>query len=223
MPGKIKIFILVIAAVSMVSMVLPASGAASPGSTGQPVLMTAMLAGNPDKITSNQYSSFGFAYPIANYTSILPEYVSMWVTSPGSSNVEVISPSTGQIYLNQTSFPGTNTTNPYFRVNFTLPGGTYDIQVAISSSQVGKTVYEIFSVDVLSPQSYINYEQQKINNAPNLNPISNWEAAGAVAIGISIVATLGTILSYHGWNRKREKKGATNALSGLLSPGGEGD
>lgn len=217
MQKAIKVFLGALFALAIAAMIVPISAATSPGSNQNFNSMSAMIAGNPDKIASTQYSSYGFAYPIPNYTSILPEYVSMWVISPGPSTVEVQS-STGQVYLNQTSFQGTSVTDPYFRVNFTLPGGIYDIQVSISSSQLGKSTYEIFSVDVLSPQSYINYETQKVNHAPNLNPIPNYVAAGALGSGMLVVAVLGTVIAYHAWNRKREKKGATNALEGLLSP-----
>lgn len=182
--------------------------------------MSAWIAGNPSKITSSQYSSMGFAYPIANYTSVLPEYVSMWVISPGNSTVEVES-GTGTVFLQSTNFAGSNSTNPTTRFNFTLTTGTYDLIVTISSSSIGKITQDIFSVNIMTPQNYINYEQEKINNAPVTNPVANWQAAGAMAMGVGLVAFIGTILAYNGWNRHREKKGATNALSSFLSPQGE--
>lgn len=176
--------------------------------------MHAYIAGNPSNSLGAGYQGYGFAYPISNYSSVLPVHDLIYVNSLGNSTVYVEANSTVVLTLSQVP-------SGYGVFNITLPQGTYMIYVTISSSYLGKSVTEAFSVDVLSPTLYKSYISSKISStspAPSVSPLDSF-GMGLAAVAITVL--LGTPVSYVLWNRHREKKGAVNVLDGIFGLGGK--
>ena len=180
---------------------IPVSHAASGPEYG----MSAYIAGNPDKVPAGPaYSGFGFAYPYANFTSVLPQFVSMYVQSRGNSTIQV---SNGNAILLSASF-GNHSGGSYVSdvFNTTLPTGSYDLIVTISSSVIGKSRTEIFSIQVVTLTQYINYANAKKGIVIVTNPLPPWEEilVGGLILGITIVLTVKPIRGfYRAWKRKQ--------------------
>lgn len=175
--------------------------------------MHAYIAGNPSDTLGAGYQGFGFAYPISNYTSVLPTHDLLYVNSLGNSTAYVEANST--VVLSLTQVP-----TGYGVYNLTLPQGTYMLYVTISSAYLGKSVTEAFSVNVLSPTMYKTYISSKVTAkapTPTVSPDASFGMGVATA---ALTVLLGTPVAYTMWNRHREKKGAVNVLDGILSFGG---
>ena len=167
--------------------------------------MSAYIAGNPGKVPAGPaYSGFGFAYPYANFTSVLPQYVSLYVQSRGNSSIQV---SEGNAILLSESFGNSSQGSYVYDVfNATLPTGTYDLVITISSSVIGKTRTEIFSIQVVTLTQYINYANAKKGTVIVTNPLPPWEEilVGGLILGITIVLTVKPIRGfYRAWKRKQ--------------------
>lgn len=156
--------------------------------------MNAYVAGNAAKVPGGSaYSGYGFAYPYANYTSVMPIYDTVFANSRGNSSINITT-SAGAVALKTSFWNGDNGTGIF---NFTLPTGTYDLIIVISSEYYGKSTTLIYSVQVLTATQYINYANQKITQTTTYNLSPNGTAAG-VASGI-IIAILATWKRWKGF------------------------
>lgn len=165
--------------------------------------MNAYIAGNPYKAPSgSQYSGFGFAYPFANYTSVLPQYDMVFAQSKGVSSINITT-STGSTVLKTTFWNGDNGTGVF---NFTLPTGTYDLVVLISSEYYGQSTTIIYSVQVLTITQYVNYATQHETTQPIGNPLPGWEELiiGGVVISGIIVTMVRPIRSAYRTYKSRK-------------------
>ena len=176
--------------------------------------MHAYIAGNPSDTLGAGYQGYGFAYPIANYTSVLPQNDLLYVNSLGNSSVYVTG--NGSTIMKLTAVP-----SGYGVFNLSLPLGTYMLTVDISSSFLGKSVTEAFSVTVLSPTMYKTYVSSHVTAKPVTKAVSPIDVFGMVALSMAFAVLLGTPISYSVWNRHRDKKGAVSVLEGFFRFGGK--
>ena len=175
--------------------------------------MHAYIAGNPSDTLGAGYQGYGFAYPIANYTSVLPQHDILYVDSLGDSSVYVSG--NGSTIMRLTPVP-----SGYGVFNITLPLGTYMLTVDISSSFLGKSVVDSFSVNVLSPSMYKKYVSSKVSSKAVIQQIPPIDVFGMVAMSMAAAVLLGTPIFYSAWNRHRDKKGAVSVLDGFFNFGG---
>ena len=181
--------------------------------------MNAYVAGNAAKAPGGSaYSGYGFAYPYANYTSVMPIYDTVFANSRGNSSINITT-SSGFVALDTSYWNGDNGTGIF---NFTLPVGTYDLIITISSEYYGTSTRLMYSVEVLTAAQYINYATQKVTPRV-VNHVSNNQAVGSALEGMGFAVLFGTPFAYWGWNRWREGKGAQDATGGWADRFGRGE
>lgn len=173
-----------------------------------PYSINGYVAGNPYKLPSGTgYNGYGSTYPYANYTSVLPQFVTAFIYSPNSSSAIVF------IGGNQTvqvqggvNENGRILFTNFVELNFTLPTGATTLSIEVSSSALGKTTILTWEVNVLTITDYVTYVQNH-ESLTYKNPISNFDAVSAFGSGVAITVLVLLPVSERGWLRYYNGKG----------------